>query len=76
MLSYLFLSNVAGGNLSAQLKQAYLPVVDHKTCSSGSWWGNSVRNTMVCAGGGRDSGCQVRVLFYTYAALLMSRATH
>ncbi|KAL2091025.1 hypothetical protein ACEWY4_013288 [Coilia grayii] len=47
-----------GGSLSAQLKQAYLPVVDHKTCSSGSWWGGTVKNTMVCAGGGKDSGCQ------------------
>ncbi|XP_031423917.1 elastase-1 [Clupea harengus] len=47
-----------GGNLSAQLKQAYLPVVDHRTCSSGSWWGGTVKNTMVCAGGGKDSGCQ------------------
>ncbi|XP_063072290.1 elastase-1-like [Engraulis encrasicolus] len=47
-----------GGSLSAQLKQAYLPVVDHKTCSSGSWWGGTVKNTMVCGGGGKDSGCQ------------------
>ncbi|XP_030634121.1 elastase-1-like [Chanos chanos] len=38
------------GQLSSQLKQAYLPVVDHKTCSSGSWWGGSVKTTMVCAG--------------------------
>ncbi|XP_030634122.1 elastase-1-like [Chanos chanos] len=47
-----------GGQLSSQLKQAYLPVVDHKTCSSGSWWGGSVKTTMVCAGGGSLSGCQ------------------
>ncbi|KAM6928367.1 elastase-1-like [Xenentodon cancila] len=46
-----------GGSLSAELKQAYLPVVDHKTCSSGDWWGSTVRSTMVCAGGGFESGC-------------------
>uniref|UniRef100_A0AAR2K3H7 pancreatic elastase n=1 Tax=Pygocentrus nattereri TaxID=42514 RepID=A0AAR2K3H7_PYGNA len=47
-----------GGSLSSNLKQAYLPVVDYKTCSSSSWWGGSVRTTMVCAGGGSLSGCQ------------------
>uniref|UniRef100_A0A673BSR7 pancreatic elastase n=1 Tax=Sphaeramia orbicularis TaxID=375764 RepID=A0A673BSR7_9TELE len=47
-----------GGQLSAQLKQAYLPVVDHKTCSSYGWWGSTVKNSMVCAGGGSESGCQ------------------
>ncbi|XP_030632257.1 elastase-1 [Chanos chanos] len=46
-----------GGPLSAKLKQAYLPVVDHQTCSSSSWWGSTVKTTMVCAGGGSDSGC-------------------
>ncbi|KAG7226694.1 hypothetical protein INR49_014042 [Caranx melampygus] len=47
-----------GGQLSAQLKQAYLPTVDHKTCSSYGWWGSTVKDTMVCAGGGSESGCQ------------------
>ncbi|KAL2091021.1 hypothetical protein ACEWY4_013284 [Coilia grayii] len=46
-----------GGSLSTLLKQAYLPVVDHRTCSSSGWWGSSVRTNMVCAGGSRDSGC-------------------
>ncbi|AWP02496.1 Pancreatic elastase [Scophthalmus maximus] len=46
-----------GGSLSPQLKQALLPLVDHKTCSSASWWGSSLKNTMVCGGGGADSGC-------------------
>lgn len=46
-----------GGSLSAQLKQAYLPLVDHKTCSSSDWWGSTVKNTMVCAGGAYESGC-------------------
>ncbi|XP_043089585.1 elastase-1-like, partial [Puntigrus tetrazona] len=47
-----------GGSLSAQLKQAYLPVVDYSTCSRSDWWGSTVKNTMVCGGGGNDSGCQ------------------
>ncbi|KAF4097407.1 elastase-1-like [Onychostoma macrolepis] len=46
-----------GGSLSAQLKQAYLPVVDHSNCSRSDWWGSTVKTTMVCAGGGSDSGC-------------------
>ncbi|KAM3877799.1 elastase-1-like [Diretmus argenteus] len=47
-----------GGSLSAQLKQASLPVVDHRTCSSSGWWGSTVKDSMVCAGGGSLSGCQ------------------
>ncbi|XP_030585036.1 elastase-1-like isoform X2 [Archocentrus centrarchus] len=47
-----------GGQLSTKLKQAYLPVVDYSTCSSSGWWGSTVKNTMVCAGGGSESGCQ------------------
>eukprot|EP00066_Takifugu_rubripes_P007518 XP_003973140.1 PREDICTED: chymotrypsin-like elastase family member 1 [Takifugu rubripes] len=46
-----------GGSLSAQLKQAYLPLVDHNNCSRSDWWGSTVKNTMVCGGGGADSGC-------------------
>uniref|UniRef100_A0A672J227 pancreatic elastase n=1 Tax=Salarias fasciatus TaxID=181472 RepID=A0A672J227_SALFA len=46
-----------GGSISAQLKQAYLPLVDYKTCSSSGWWGSTVKNTMVCGGGGAESGC-------------------
>ncbi|XP_074532244.1 elastase-1-like isoform X3 [Halichoeres trimaculatus] len=46
-----------GGSLSAQLKQAYLPLVDHKTCSSSGWWGSTVKPSMVCGGGGAESGC-------------------
>uniref|UniRef100_A0AAQ5XHV9 pancreatic elastase n=1 Tax=Amphiprion ocellaris TaxID=80972 RepID=A0AAQ5XHV9_AMPOC len=46
-----------GGPISDELKQAYLPSVDHQTCSSSSWWGSTVKTTMVCAGGGEDSGC-------------------
>uniref|UniRef100_A0A8C6SBW4 pancreatic elastase n=1 Tax=Neogobius melanostomus TaxID=47308 RepID=A0A8C6SBW4_9GOBI len=43
---------------SAKLKQAYLPVVNHNTCSSSGWWGSTVKTNMVCAGGGNESGCQ------------------
>ncbi|XP_009865930.1 PREDICTED: chymotrypsin-like elastase family member 1, partial [Apaloderma vittatum] len=47
------------GQLSNVLLQAYLPMVDYQTCSSASYWGSTVKNTMVCAGGdGVRSGCQ------------------
>jgi len=46
-----------GGSLSAQLKQAYLPLVGHETCSSSDWWGSTVKTSMVCGGGGAESGC-------------------
>ncbi|XP_072506337.1 chymotrypsin-like elastase family member 1 [Notamacropus eugenii] len=47
------------GQLAQNLQQAYLPVVDYATCSSSSYWGSTVKNTMVCAGGdGVKSGCQ------------------
>ncbi|XP_043938389.1 chymotrypsin-like elastase family member 1 [Protopterus annectens] len=49
----------SGGQVSATLQQAPLPVVDHVTCSSSSWWGSTVKSTMVCAGGnGAQAGCQ------------------
>ncbi|XP_056303332.1 chymotrypsin-like elastase family member 1.4 [Danio aesculapii] len=47
-----------GGSTSSQLKQALLPVVDHNTCSRSDWWGSIVKDTMVCSGGGNESGCQ------------------
>ncbi|XP_074386670.1 chymotrypsin-like elastase family member 1 [Zonotrichia albicollis] len=47
------------GQLSSVLLQASLPVVDYQICSSASYWGSTVKNTMVCAGGdGVRSGCQ------------------
>uniref|UniRef100_A0A3P8WQB1 pancreatic elastase n=1 Tax=Cynoglossus semilaevis TaxID=244447 RepID=A0A3P8WQB1_CYNSE len=46
-----------GGSLSPQLKQAYLPLVSHEVCSRSDWWGSTIKNTMVCGGGGSDSGC-------------------
>ncbi|XP_005411965.1 PREDICTED: chymotrypsin-like elastase family member 1 [Chinchilla lanigera] len=47
------------GQLSPTLQQAYLPTVSYATCSTSSYWGSTVKNTMVCAGGdGVRSGCQ------------------
>uniref|UniRef100_A0A3Q3VZ74 pancreatic elastase n=1 Tax=Mola mola TaxID=94237 RepID=A0A3Q3VZ74_MOLML len=46
-----------GGSLSAQLKEAYLPLIDHATCSSNGWWGSTVKTSMVCGGGGAEAGC-------------------
>uniref|UniRef100_H3C6B4 pancreatic elastase n=1 Tax=Tetraodon nigroviridis TaxID=99883 RepID=H3C6B4_TETNG len=46
-----------GGSLSAQLKQAYLPLVDYTNCTKSDWWGSTVKNNMVCAGGAAESGC-------------------
>ncbi|RLV62729.1 hypothetical protein DV515_00019006 [Chloebia gouldiae] len=49
----------SNGQLSSVLLQASLPVVDYQICSSAPYWGNLVKNTMVCAGGdGVHSGCQ------------------
>ncbi|KAG8585471.1 hypothetical protein GDO81_005040 [Engystomops pustulosus] len=50
---------VTGGSLPSILQQAPLPVVAHSTCSSSSYWGSTVKSTMVCAGGnGQQAGCQ------------------
>ncbi|XP_075122001.1 chymotrypsin-like elastase family member 1 [Leptodactylus fuscus] len=47
-----------GGSLATILQQATLPVVAHSTCSLSSWWGSSVKTTMICAGGdGVKSSC-------------------
>ncbi|MBN3318591.1 CELA1 elastase, partial [Atractosteus spatula] len=46
------------GQLAANLQQASLPSVDYTTCSSSSWWGSTVKTSMICAGGdGIRSGC-------------------
>lgn len=37
----------------------YLPGVDHQSCIQEDWWGGLVKESMVCAGGGDDSGCHV-----------------
>ncbi|KAM8975088.1 chymotrypsin-like elastase family member 1 [Pelodytes ibericus] len=47
-----------GGSLPSILQQAPLPVVAHSTCSTSSYWGSTVKTTMVCAGGdGVTAGC-------------------
>ncbi|XP_069897415.1 chymotrypsin-like elastase family member 1 [Dipodomys merriami] len=47
------------GQLAQTLQQAYLPSVDYSICSSSSYWGSTVKRSMVCAGGdGVRSGCQ------------------
>lgn len=54
-------SLAANGQLSSVLQQAYLPVVSYSTCSRSSYWGSTVKNTMICAGGdGVRAGCQVQ----------------
>nr|XP_056705235.1 chymotrypsin-like elastase family member 1 [Euleptes europaea] len=47
------------GQLASVLQQAYLPVVSHATCSTPAYWGPSLKDSMVCAGGdGKRDGCQ------------------
>ncbi|XP_063032930.1 chymotrypsin-like elastase family member 2A [Melospiza melodia melodia] len=46
------------GPLPDKLQQGRLLVVNYATCSSSSWWGTTVKSTMVCAGGdGVISSC-------------------
>uniref|UniRef100_A0ACB8EEM7 Uncharacterized protein n=1 Tax=Sphaerodactylus townsendi TaxID=933632 RepID=A0ACB8EEM7_9SAUR len=46
-----------GGPLPSILQQALLPVVDHAHCTQPTWWGSTVKETMVCAGGDIRAGC-------------------
>lgn len=52
----------ANGPLPDKLQQALLPVVDYQHCSKWDWWGSTVKQTMVCAGGDIRSGCNVSQL--------------
>ncbi|CAM5105582.1 unnamed protein product [Natator depressus] len=46
------------GPFPNKLQQGPLAVVDYATCSLPSWWGSTVKRTMVCAGGdGVISSC-------------------
>lgn len=55
-------SHSANGNSPDTLRQGRLLVVDYATCSSASWWGSSVKSSMVCAGGdGVTSSCNVSI---------------
>ncbi|XP_039223677.1 proproteinase E-like [Crotalus tigris] len=46
-----------GGSIPSNLQQALLPVVDYPHCSQPDWWGTTVKETMVCAGGDIKAGC-------------------
>ncbi|XP_040835660.1 chymotrypsin-like elastase family member 3B [Ochotona curzoniae] len=46
-----------GGQLPNKLQKGLLPVVDYEHCSQRDWWGSTVKETMVCAGGDEVSGC-------------------
>lgn len=49
---------ITNGPLPDVLQQGRLLVVDHATCSQSSWWGSTVKTSMVCAGGdGGISSC-------------------
>ncbi|NWR41428.1 CEL2A elastase, partial [Regulus satrapa] len=46
------------GALPDELQQGLLLVVDYATCSKSSWWGQTVKESMICAGGdGIISSC-------------------
>ncbi|XP_067328976.1 chymotrypsin-like elastase family member 2A [Anolis sagrei] len=46
------------GALPDILQQGRLLVVGHATCTQSSWWGSTVKDNMVCAGGdGKISSC-------------------
>lgn len=58
---------ISGGkdnvSLAESLNQARLPIIDHKTCRQKKFWGDRVRESMICAGfrdtGGPPAACQV-----------------
>uniref|UniRef100_A0A6I8NEF6 Chymotrypsin like elastase 3B n=1 Tax=Ornithorhynchus anatinus TaxID=9258 RepID=A0A6I8NEF6_ORNAN len=45
------------GPIPDKLQQAQLPVVDHAHCSQRDWWGSTVKESMICAGGDIKSAC-------------------
>lgn len=55
-------------SLAEALNQARLPVIDYKTCRQKKFWGDRVRDSMICAGfrdtEGTPAACQVRRQFY------------
>lgn len=52
----------AGGGMPSRMRQVLLHSVDHQTCTSSGWWGSTVKTSMICAGGGAQSGCNVSPL--------------
>lgn len=51
-------------SLAEALNQARLPIIDYKTCRQKKFWGDRVRDSMICAGfrdtEGTPAACQVR----------------
>ncbi|MCI4384388.1 hypothetical protein PGIGA_G00038080 [Pangasianodon gigas] len=49
-------------SLAESLNQARLPIIDHKTCRQKKFWGDRVRESMICAGfrdtDGTPAACQ------------------
>ncbi|XP_068122054.1 chymotrypsin-like elastase family member 1 [Hyperolius riggenbachi] len=46
------------GSYPSILQEAPLPLVDYSTCSNRSFWGSTLKTTLVCAGGnGAQAGC-------------------
>lgn len=50
-------------SLAEALNQARLPIIDFKTCRQKKFWGDRVRDSMICAGfrdtEGPPAACQV-----------------
>lgn len=50
-------------SLAEALNQARLPIIDYKTCRQKKFWGDRVRDSMICAGfrdtEGPPAACQV-----------------
>ncbi|XP_069933119.1 chymotrypsin-like elastase family member 3B [Oryctolagus cuniculus] len=46
-----------GGSTPNILQQGLLPVVDYEHCSKPDWWGSTVKEIHVCAGGDEVAGC-------------------
>lgn len=49
-----FVKHISGGkenvSLAEALNQARLPIIDFKTCRQKKFWGDRVRDSMICAG--------------------------
>lgn len=65
---HLFLGGKENVSLAEALNQARLPIIDYKTCRQKKFWGDRVRDSMICAGfrdtEGTPAACQVRILLY------------
>ncbi|XP_040835648.1 proproteinase E-like, partial [Ochotona curzoniae] len=50
-------STYTGGPASSVLMEGLMPVVDYEHCSQPDWWGSTVNECHLCAGGYDVSGC-------------------